>query len=158
ESTTVAPLKGEVLQGYKEEAERRNVVDLDWTTVEGYFRRLIKKGTSINISSSVSPQQVRRAVVGYTYRPASGAEIYQLTHLVAKAMEEGAVNLSTACTGGGYKYEDEMVAMSKVVASYGGYYGTHIGGEGAQIDEELDKAIHIAEVTGIPVHIYHIKV
>jgi len=77
---------------------------------------------------------------------------------VAQAMEEGAVNLSTAFTGGGYKYADEMVAMAKVVAGYGGYYGTHIGGEGAQIDEELDKAIYIAEQTGIPVHIYHIKV
>jgi RNA 3'-terminal phosphate cyclase len=50
-----------------------------------------------------------------------------------------------------------MVAMAKVAASYGGYYGTHIGGEGGQIDEELDKAIHLAEVTGIPVHIYHIR-
>ena len=64
-----------------------------------------------------------------------------MTQLVRQAMEEGAVNLSTAFTGGGYKYEDEMVAMAKVVASYGGYYGTHIGGEGAQIDEELDKAL-----------------
>ena len=73
-------------------------------------------------------------------------------------MEEGAVNLSTAFTGGGYKYADEMIAMAKVVAKYGGYYGTHIGGEGEQINEELDKAIRIAEETGIPVHIYHIKV
>src|SRR5215468_6694864 len=158
ESATVAPLKGAVLEEYKEEAKRRNGVDVDWTTLDGYFRRLMKKGTSINIASSVSPQQVRRAVVGFEDRPATAAEIEQMKELVAKAMEEGAVNLSTAFTGGGYKYKDEMVAMAKVVASYGGYYGTHIGGEGAQIDEELDKAIYIAEQAGIPVHIYHIKV
>jgi N-acyl-D-amino-acid deacylase len=158
ESATVAPLTGAVVEEYKEEAKRRNGVDVDWTTLDGYFRRLMKTATSINIASSVSPQQVRRAVVGFEDRPATAAEIEQMTQLVAKAMEEGAVNLSTAFTGGGYKYEDEMVAMSKVVASYGGYYGTHVGGEGAQIDEELDKAIHIADVTGIPVHIYHIKV
>lgn len=158
ESATVAPLNGGVLEEYKDEAKRRNGVDVDWTTLDGYFRRLMKKGTSINIASSVSPQQVRRVVVGFEDRPATAVEIEQMTQLVAKAMEEGAVNLSTAFTGGGYKYEDEMVAMSKVVARYGGYYGTHVGGEGAQIDEELDKAIHLAEVTGIPVHIYHIKV
>ena len=158
ESATVAPLKGGVLEEYKEEAKRRNGVDVDWTTLEGYFRRLNQKGVSINIASSVSPQQVRRIVVGFEDRPATTAEIEQMKKLVAQAMEEGAVNLSTAFTGGGYKYEDEMIAMAKVVASYGGYYGTHIGGEGGQIDEELDKAIHIAEVTGIPVHIYHIKV
>jgi N-acyl-D-amino-acid deacylase len=158
ESQTVAPLKGEVLEEYKEEAKRRSGVDVDWTTLDGYFRRLGKSGTSINIASSVSPQQVRKVVVGFDDRPATKAEIEQMTQLVTQAMEEGAVNLSTAFTGGGYKYKDEMVAMAKVVASYGGYYGTHIGGEGAQIDEELDKALKIAEETGIAVHIYHIKV
>jgi len=158
ESVTVAPLKGDVLEEYREEAKRRSGVDVDWTTLDGYFRRLNQKGTSINIASSVSPQQVRRVVVGFEDRPATAAEIEQMKELVAQAMEEGAVNLSTAFTGGGYKYADEMVAMAKVVASYGGYYGTHIGGEGAQIDEELDKAIYIAEQAGIPVHIYHIKV
>jgi N-acyl-D-amino-acid deacylase len=158
ESQTVAPLKGGVLEEYKEEAKRRSGVDVDWTTLDGYFRRLGKSGTSINIASSVSPQQVRRVVVGFDDRPATKAEIEQMTQLVKQAMEEGAVNLSTAFTGGGYKYKDEMVAMAKVVAGYGGYYGTHIGGEGAQIDEELDKALKLAEETGIAVHVYHIKV
>jgi N-acyl-D-amino-acid deacylase len=158
ESQTVAPLKGGVLEEYKEEAKRRSGVDVDWTTLDGYFRRLGKTGTSINIASSISPQQVRKVVVGFDDRPATKAEIEQMTQLVRQAMEEGAVNLSTAFTGGGYKYKDEMVAMAKVVASYGGYYGTHIGGEGAQIDEELDKALTIAEETGIAVHIYHVKV
>jgi N-acyl-D-amino-acid deacylase len=158
ESQTVAPLKGGVLEEYKEEAKRRAGVDVDWTTLEGYFRRLGKSGASINIASSVSPQQVRKVVVGFEDRPATKAEIAQMTQLVTQAMQEGAVNLSTAFTGGGYKYKDEMVAMAKVVASYGGYYGTHIGGEGAQIAEELDKALQIAEETGIAVHIYHIKV
>jgi N-acyl-D-amino-acid deacylase len=158
ESQTVAPLKGGVLEEYKEEAKRRSGVDVDWTTLDGYFRRLGNSGTSINIASSVSPQQVRRVVVGFDDRPATKAEIEQMTQLVKQAMEEGAVNLSTAFTGGGYKYKDEMVAMAKVVAGYGGYYGTHIGGEGAQIDEELDKALKLAEETGIAVHVYHIKV
>ena len=158
ESQTVAPLKGGVLEEYKDEAKRRAGVDVDWTTLDGYFRRLGKSGTSVNIASSVSPQQVRKVVVGFDDRPATKAEIEQMTQLVTQAMEEGAVNLSTAFTGGGYKYEDEMIAMAKVVARYGGYYGTHIGGEGAQIDEELDKVLKIAEETGIAVHIYHIKV
>ena len=158
ESTTVAPLKGNVLEEYKEEAKRRAGVDVDWTTLEGYFKRLSKKGASMNIASSVSPQQIRKVVVGFDDRPATPAEIEKMKQLVAQAMEEGAVNLSTAFTGGGYKYADEMIAMAKVVAKYGGYYGTHVGGEGEQINEELDKVIRIAEESGIPVHIYHIKV
>lgn len=158
ESSTVAPLGGAVLEEYKEAAKRREGVEVDWTTLDGYFRRLNKKGASINIASSVSPQQIRKLVVGFEDRPATPAEIEKMKQLVAQAMEQGAVNLSTAFTGGGYKYADEMIAMAKVVAKYGGYYGTHVGGEGEQINEELDKAIRIAEETGIPVHIYHIKV
>src|SRR5262245_47566586 len=46
ESQTVAPLKGGVLEEYKEEAKRRSGVDVDWTTLAGYFRRLNKTGTS----------------------------------------------------------------------------------------------------------------
>src|SRR5215813_5599709 len=68
ESSTVAPLKGAVLEEYKEGAKRRNGVEVDWTTLEGYFRRLNKKGSSINVASSVSPQQVRKVVVGYEDR------------------------------------------------------------------------------------------
>ena len=158
ESSTVAPLRGAVLEEYKEAAKLRSGVDVDWTSLEGYFRRLGKKGASMNIASSVSPQQIRKVVVGFEDRPATPAEIEKMVQLAAQAMQEGAVNLSTAFTGGGYKYADEMIAMAKVVAKYGGYYGTHIGGEGEQINEELDKAIRIAEETGIPVHIYHIKI
>jgi N-acyl-D-amino-acid deacylase len=158
ESSTVAPLRGAVLEEYKEAAKLRSGVDVDWTSLEGYFRRLGKKGASMNIASSVSPQQIRKVVVGFEDRPATPAEIEKMAQLAAQAMQEGAVNLSTAFTGGGYKYADEMIAMAKVVAKYGGYYGTHIGGEGEQVNEELDKAIRIAEEAGIPVHIYHIKV
>jgi N-acyl-D-amino-acid deacylase len=156
ESSTVAPLKGPVLEEYK--GKRRVGVDPDWTTLNGYFRRLKQKGSSINIASGVSPQQIRRVVVGFQDRPATASEIEKMKQFVAQAMEEGAVNVSTAFTGGGYKYADEMIAMSKTAAKYGAYYGTHIGGEGEQIAEELDKAIRIAEETTIPVHIYHIKV
>jgi N-acyl-D-amino-acid deacylase len=37
-------------------------------------------------------------------------------------------------------------------------YETHIGSEGYQLLEELEKAIQVAEVTGLPVQIAHFKV
>jgi N-acyl-D-amino-acid deacylase len=102
ESSTVAPLRGAVLEEYKEAAKLRSGVDVDWTSLEGYFRRLGKKGASMNIASSVSPQQIRKVVVGFEDRPATPAEIEKMAQLAAQAMQEGAVNLSTAFTGGGY--------------------------------------------------------
>ena len=38
ESETVAPLKGGVLEEYKEDAKRRNGVDVDWTTLDGLLQ------------------------------------------------------------------------------------------------------------------------
>jgi N-acyl-D-amino-acid deacylase len=89
ESSTVAPLKGGVLEEYKEESKRRAGVDIDWTTLDGYFRRLNKKGVSINIASSVSPQQVRRIVVGFDDRPATAAEIEQMKQTVGPSHGRG---------------------------------------------------------------------
>jgi N-acyl-D-amino-acid deacylase len=48
--------------------------------------------------------------------------------------------------------------MAKVAAQYGGYYGSHVGSEGYQLVEEVKKAIMVAEVAGLPVHIYHLKI
>src|SRR5207253_1455337 len=69
-----------------------------------------------------------------------------------------AAGLSTAYEGGGYDNPEEIFAMAKVAAQYGGYYGSHVGSEGYQLVEEVKKAIAVAEVAGLAVHIYHLKI
>ncbi|MCH2505766.1 MAG: hypothetical protein MK125_09465 [Dehalococcoidia bacterium] len=34
---------------------------------------------------------------------------------------------------------DELIEMAIVANQYGGYYGTHVGSEGFDIETELDK-------------------
>ena len=53
---------------------------------------------------------------------------------------------------------EEIFEMAKIVAQAGGYYGTHVGSEGYQLVEEVGKAIQVAAVARIPVHIYHFKI
>jgi N-acyl-D-aspartate/D-glutamate deacylase len=158
ESASIAPLEGVVLDSFKLQMKRRYNLDVDWTTVSGYFARLQRQGVSINVATSVAPQQVKRAVMGYDERPASSAELAKMKTLVAQAMREGAVGLSTAYEGGGYDNPEEIFAMAKVAAEYGGYYASHVGSEGYQLVEEVQKAITVAEVAGLPVHIYHLKI
>lgn len=74
ESQTVAPLEGAVLEEYKLEHRRRNGIETDWKTFSGYFQTVMKSGISINVASGVSPQQVKRVVVGFDERPANPAE------------------------------------------------------------------------------------
>lgn len=157
ESASVAPLQGAVLEEYRNEQRQRNNFEVDWTTFTGYFERLLRQGTSINLASCVAPQQVKRVVMGYERRPATPAELEVMGGLIAEAMEEGAVGLSSAWHGGGYEFPEEVMYMARVAARYGGFYGTHVGSEGYQLLEEIEKAIRVGEETGLPVHIYHLK-
>src|SRR5205807_5458443 len=62
ESTSVAPRDGL--------PEARGT----WTDFTGYWRTLQQKGTSMNVISEVSFQQIRLAVMGYATGPATPAQ------------------------------------------------------------------------------------
>ncbi len=158
ESNSVAPLQGIVLEEYRREMGQRYEVDVDWTTFDGYFQRLLRQGVSMNIASCVAPQQVKRAVVGYENRAATGAELEAMQGLITQSMEAGAIGISAAWHGGGPDFPDEVIPMARVAHRYGGFYGSHVGSEGYQLMEELDKTLLVGEATGIPVHIYHLKI
>ena len=157
ESQTVAPLEGALLEEYRLEHRKRNGIETDWTTFSGYFDTVMRGGTSINVASGVSPQQVKRVVCGFEERPASAAEQEKMNQLVAQAMKEGALGLTAAWHAKGPESPAEVVQMAQVVKRYGGYYGVHVGSEGFDMMEELAKTLRIARESGIPVHVYHLK-
>ena len=158
ESASIAPLDGVVLDSFKAQMKRRYNLDVDWTTVAGYFARLQRLGVSINVATTRRTAADQACGDGYNERPADPAALAKMKALVAQAMREGAVGLSTAFEGGGYDNPEEIFAMAKVAAQYGGYYGSHVGSEGYQLVDEVKKAIMVAEVAGLPVHIYHLKI
>ena len=158
ESASVAPQQGIVVEEYRAEQRARFGIEVDWSTFEGYFARLLRQGTSMNVATSVAPQQVKRAIVGAESRPATPEELRRMERLVAEAMEAGAVGLSSAWHGGGPEQVDEVIALARVAARYGGYYGSHVGSEGFQLREEIAQAVRVGEEAPIPVHIYHLKV
>jgi N-acyl-D-aspartate/D-glutamate deacylase len=151
ESVTVAPRDGLP-------AEETDGVKLDWTTFTGYFERVTRQGTSINVISHVSPQQIRRVVLGYDSRAATPAELERMKQLMARSMEEGAWGLVTRFESGGPEHPEEILALAKVAASYGGNYASHIGSEGYQQAKELAFALRVAEEARLPVHIFHFKI
>jgi len=155
ESTSVAPR-----DGLKAETSNDggSAVTQDWTTFTEYFKRLEARGVSMNIISHVSAEQVRRVVMGYDARPASAGELDRMRKLVARSMEEGAWGLVTRYESGGPEYPDEIVALAKVAASYGGNYTSHIGSEGFEQEKELRFAIRVAEEAKLPVHVFHLKI
>ncbi len=130
----------------------------DWTTFTGYFERIERQGISMNVIAHVASEQVRRVVMGYDSRPSGAKELERMRQLVARSMEEGAWGLVTRFESGGPAHPEEVLAMARVVASYGGNYTSHTGSEGFEQAKELDFAIRVAAQAKLPVHIFHFKI
>jgi N-acyl-D-amino-acid deacylase len=138
---------------------KRFKIDLTWRTLDGYFERLKKSGSSVNVASYVSAGQVRDDVLGYANRPPDADELGRMRKLVASTMEEGAFGLVDALEAtGGYAKIDELIELAKVVSRYGGIYATHMRGEGDTVLDSVREAIEIGEKGGVPVEIFHLKV
>lgn len=148
---TLAPLKP-ALQQYK--------LTIDWITLDGYFKRLEKQGTPLNIGTYVGAAQVREAVIGDDDRAPTPAELEQMKRLVADAMKDGALGVSTALIypPGHYAKTEELIALAKVAGQYGGLYATHMRSEGTSEMAAIDEAIRIGREARVPVEIFHLKV
>lgn len=158
EGISPGPIEGPTIEPTKERL-RRLKIDLTWNTLDGYFERLKKTGSSVNVASYVSEGQVRDDVLGYANRAPNPDEMGRMRKLVASTMEEGAFGLVASLEPtGGYAKTDEVIEMAKVVARYGGIYATHMRGEGDTVLDSIREAIEIGEKAGVPVEIFHLKV
>jgi N-acyl-D-amino-acid deacylase len=133
---------------------------VDWTTLDGYFRRLEKQGTPLNVGTYVGSAQVREAVIGDDDRAPTAAELTQMQALVEQAMKDGALGISSALIypPNIYAKTDELIALAKVASKYGGLYATHMRSEGASEMEALAEAIRIGREANLPVEVFHLKV
>jgi N-acyl-D-aspartate/D-glutamate deacylase len=80
--------------------------------------------------------------------------------LVAQAMKDGALGLSTALIypPGHYAKTEELIELAKVASQYGGIYGSHMRSEGKTETEAIEEALRIGREGNLPVEIFHLKV
>src|SRR5882724_3735096 len=95
EGESIAPLNDQILKE-QEDFNRRYKLTVDWRTLGEYFSRLEKQGSGVNLATFVGATQVREYVVGFDNRPPTPAELEQMKQLVAAAMKDGALGLSTS--------------------------------------------------------------
>ena len=79
--------------------------------------------------------------------------------VVDQAMRDGALGVSSSLqyVPDMYNSTDELIAMAKVAARYGGAYFTHQRSEANAIDASLDEVFRIAKEAGIRAQIWHLK-
>jgi N-acyl-D-aspartate/D-glutamate deacylase len=130
-----------------------------WRNFTEYFQLLNQRGIGMNVIHNVGAAQVRQIVIGDTDRVPTPEELEKMKALVAEAMQQGAVGLSSALIypPGSYAKTQELVELAKVASQYGGTYFTHIRSESGDLLASIDEAVSVGEQARIPVHIYHLK-
>jgi N-acyl-D-amino-acid deacylase len=159
EGGSIAPQNDKTLVELKPAMDHYNVT-VDWTTLDGYYQRLQRQGTPLNIGTYVGAAQVREAVLGDVDRKPNAEELEQMKALVEQAMKDGALGVSTALIypPGHYAKTEELIELAKVAGKYGGLYATHMRSEGASEMQAIDEAISIGREAGVPVEIFHLKI
>ncbi len=158
EGESIAPLNDRILKE-QEDFNRRFNLNVDWRTLDEYFNRLDKQGAGVNLGSFVGATQVREYVIGYDNRPPTAAELEQMKKLVADAMKEGALGVSTSLqyVPARFAKTDEIVELAKVAHKYGGIYISHQRSEANAIDDSMKEVFEIARRAHIPAEIWHFK-
>jgi dihydroorotase/N-acyl-D-amino-acid deacylase len=159
EGNSIAPQNALTLSGLQPELDHYHIT-VDWATLDGYFTRLEKSGTPLNIGTYVGAAQVREAVLGDVDRAPTSEELDKMKALVAEAMQQGAFGVSTALIypPGHYAKTEELIELAKVAGQYGGIYATHMRSEGQSETAALDEALRIGREGHLPVEIFHLKV
>ena len=158
EGTSIAPMNDRMAAGRKAQYERFKVA-LDFRTLGEYFARLERNRPALNVGSFVGAGGIRAHVIGDVQRAAPPEELTQMRQLVAQAMEQGALGLSTSLqyVPDRFASTEEIVELARVAAQYGGVYLTHQRSESNQIMSSLDEAFAVAEQAGIPTEVWHLK-
>ncbi|MBI4474758.1 MAG: D-aminoacylase [Acidobacteria bacterium] len=114
---------------------------------------------SPNWALYVGHNTIRQRVMGNVNRAPTAAELEKMRQMVAQAMEEGALGLSTGLfyTPGAFAKTDEVIELSKVAAKYRGMYISHMRNEAEGLSESVSETIRIGEEAGLPVQMTHHK-
>jgi N-acyl-D-amino-acid deacylase len=159
EGTSIAPLNDRLFEQARQRFDRFGLT-LDFRTLGEYFTRLeTRSRTAINVGSFVGAGGLRSYVIGDGQRTATPEELETMKRLVAEAMQQGALGVSSSLqyVPDRFASTDEIVALAAVAAQYGGIYMTHQRSESAQIGSSLDEVFTIAEKARIPAEIWHLK-
>ena len=159
EGDSIAPLDDRLAKEAAEHFSQQKLA-VDWRTLDEYFRRLEIQGSGINLATFVGATQVRRMVIGDSDRAPTPEELARMEDMVGDAMYDGALGVSTSLlyAPAYYAKTDELIALARQAAKFGGLYATHIRNEADSELQALDEAFRIGREAHIPVEVWHLKV
>jgi N-acyl-D-amino-acid deacylase len=154
-----SPERLDLLKSYVEPILGPTGREWSWETFSGYLDAISGAGPSENVASFVGHGTLRIAVMGFEDRPASPSELDLMKALLREALEAGAVGLSLGLmySPGAYATEEELSELCSVLPEHDGLLATHIRGEGNSLITSIEEVARVAERSGIPLHVSHLK-
>lgn len=128
--------------------------------VGAHLAHIAETAISPNWAVYVGQGTIRQEVIGVDDREPTPDELDRMRALVAEAMAEGALGLSTGLfyVPGSFTSTAEVIELSKVAAVHGGIYISHMRDEAQRLLDSVRETIRIGEEAGLPVQMTHHKV
>ena len=130
--------------------------------IAAQLARWTQQGIGTNAAVYIGQGSVRGNVMGSSGLAPTPAQMDSMKKLVAKAMDDGAIGMSTGLfyAPGSYATTDEVIELARVAASKGGRYDSHIRDEssyGIGVVKSVEEVIRIGREARMPAHVSHIK-
>lgn len=134
--------------------------ELTWRTLKEFLNNFSSRKFSPNLATMAGFGTIREIVIGLDNRPASYDEMNKMRKEVVKAIEGGAIGVSTGLeyTPGSFASTEELIELCKSVPEKYRIYATHMRNEDNTVLEAVDEAIRIAKESGSRLEISHLKV
>lgn len=133
---------------------------LEWTDILSYMARLRDRRPALRLACLCGHNTLRAAVAGYENAELSEKQLAEMEKLLARALADGALGLSTGLlyVPGKFADREELVRLLRVVAAHGGVFATHLRSEGDRLLEALAETLEYARLAGVEkVQISHFK-
>ncbi len=130
------------------------------TDLGRFFTTLEKAGLTLHVASLIGHGSVREEAMGGGFlRAPSPAQLEAMKAMVEKAMEDGALGLSTGLiyVPGTFAKTDEIIELARVASAHGGIYASHLRAETVKIFPALEELIQVAREAKIRTQVSHLK-
>jgi N-acyl-D-amino-acid deacylase len=133
---------------------------VDWLDLPGYRRALIEAQPAVNVASLVGHGTLRLAVMGADERPPSRVEMDRMRGLLAEALGQGTLGLSTGLTYVPSRFADaaEVEALAGAVAEVDALYATHARADASRPRASYEEAFEVGRRTGARVQYSHVAI
>lgn len=125
-----------------------------------FYGDIERNKASVNVTTLIGHNTVREAAMGGSFdRAPTADELAKMRGMVDRAMQDGAVGLSTGLIylPGVFSKTEEIVELAKAVTPYGGIYASHMRHEDTRIFAALDEVFRVAREAHLRAEVSHLK-